>query len=297
MESSATKFTSAFLDAPWIVAAFLGVWGVMIGLEDFLLADVLFVAAGVLVCVKIARETNLRQKERRLWIFIAAFVCVMVFIGLDLRWTNRKAEEAANRKEQLSHLGEIPGLKGDLKTMRENQEAEKISAALSQAQADQKLDDIEEENKDLRKSVETKDAALVKIAKDQYALNFFPQVVISTNGRRDELIVQNNGKTNIVTYKMNLEGIDIADASLLSTISPTASNSYKMPETSLSVVVAHATPANARVPVEGTLYLSTLDNRRYSMAFTWFFEVKDGRVDKSYIEDHSITEVLETKLK
>jgi hypothetical protein len=298
MENTTGKFSSAFLDAPWIVAALLGVWGVMIGLEDFLLADIFFVAAGALVCVKVAKETNLREKERRLGIFVTAFICIMVLIGLDFRWTNRKATEASTRQEQLSHLGEIPKLNGDLQKMQNDRAADKITQALVQAKSDQKLDDIEGENKDLRKSVETKDAALVKIAKDQYALNFFPQIVVTTNGSTEQMFIQNLGKTNVVTYRLNVDGDDIREASALSTIAPNASNSFQVREVLKARIINRAVLlTDARVPLEGTVYLSTLDDRRYSMGFTWYFEIKDGKIDKSYIEDQSITEVVEGKPK
>lgn len=293
MEQNSSKASLfGWADTPWLVAALLGAWGVMIGLEDFLLADIFIVAAGALVCVRVAKETSLWKKERRLLVFIGAFVGIMVIIGLDLRWTNRKGEESKVRKEQLSHLGEIPALTNQLGGMRAAQAADKNAEALVQAKANQKLDDIEGENKALRKSVETKDAALVQIARDQYALNFFPQVLASAGEAIGEIRITNNGKTNINLQRIDVEGVAQDTKTVPALIVSQSNVSFKLSEEQRRyVAVKPAIAAGDRIPIECRAYLLTLDKKHYALDFTWFFKAKDGVLTEGNVIDHPITEI------
>lgn len=286
------KFTSVFLDAPWFVATFLGLWGVMIGMEDFFLADLFFIAAGVLCCVKLGKETNLRGKERKLVIFIVAFVAIMTTIGLDLRWTTRKSTEANIRREQLSHLSEIPNLKGELQKMKDKQDQTAVAQAIAQGKEDTKLSLIETENKELRKSVETKDAALVQIAKEQYSLNFFPEVFVSNEGVIDTAQIINNGKTNVDVYEIDLEGVPQDVKTVPALVVPGSRVGFQISAQQKQYIANHALGGTGvRIPIDCTVYLLTLDKKRYSLRFTWFFDAKDGVPTKSDTVDHPIAEI------
>ena len=244
------------------------------------------------MCGKIAKETNLRQKERRLWVFVAAFVCVMVLIGLDLRWTNRKAEEATKRAEQLSHLGELPGLKEDLRIMSDGQKAEKVAAALSQVKADQKLDDIQGENKDLRKSVETKDAALVQIARDQYALNFLPQIFVVSNGATDKLTILNNGNYDVTITNLLVHGHPMRANEAPALMPKGAMMQFTLSDHERNLIMSEALGGNAdRLPIECTASLTTKNGKNYALGFTWLFNIKDGAIVKTDVIDRPIVEI------
>jgi hypothetical protein len=284
------KFSSVFFDPAWLVASLAGAWGVVISMEEFIAADFLAIAAAVVICLKLGSETHLSRKDRKPLVFAVAFIIVVSIIGLDLRWTNQKRREARERSAQLAQLIQIPNLKEKLQQMEEAQNQRDRNEELRQAKAGQKLDDIEQENKDLRKSVETKDAALVSIAKDQYALNFFPQIVISTNGSADKMYITNNGKTNVEIYRTSFDGHDGPDGAILQTIAPTAIASFTTSAQTREVMLQRARATNSRVPVEGSVYILTLDKRHYRMSYTWYFETKDEKIDKSYILDGPIVE-------
>jgi hypothetical protein len=288
---STKQFTSVFLDPAWLVAILVGCWGVVVALEDFLLADLFAVAAGIVICLKVGAETKLLRKDRKPAAFIVAFIVVLGILVFAFRWTEHKKEEASERNQQLSQLGELPGLRDRLQKMEQAQIKRSEEEKEREIQSSQKLNDIEAENKGLRKSVETKDAALVSIAKDQYALNFFPQIAISSNGTVDTIYVTNNGKTNVELYRLVFDNNDspIGTPSP-QTIAPGSSDSFTTNEHGKQMAVQRARIAGSAASFAGTLYLSTLDKKKYHMTFTWSVTTKDDKIDKSFVINGPIVE-------
>jgi hypothetical protein len=285
------QFTSVFLDPAWLVAFLVGCWGVVIAMEDFRLADGLAVAAGIVICLKVGAETRLLSKDRRLLVFVLAFILVSGIVAVDFLWTDHKKEEAADRNKQLSQLGELPGLRDRFQKMEQAQIKRSEEERVREIQSSQQLTDIQNENKGLRKSVETKDAALVSIAKDQYALNFFPQIAISTNGTVDTMYVTNNGKTNVEVYRLMFENNESPIGSpSRQTIAPGANDSFMTTEQGKQTALQRAMLGGGITSLAGTLFLSTLDKKNYRMTFTWTFAVKDFKIDKTFITDGPIVE-------
>jgi hypothetical protein len=274
--------TFGWLDTPWIVAALLGVWGAMIGVEEFFVANVFMGLAGIAFVVRLFRD-SMQTLPRRIAPFLLGLVIASTIVGADFYFTGKKKQATEERNQ------EIPGLKGQITGLNGQLANQETARKIDQKASEQKLDDIEGQNKDLKKSVETKDAALVQIAKDQYALNFFPQILISTNGTTDSIYVSNNGKTNIEQDRVVIEGIDSPDVARPQTIAPGGTATFKLTETAVQTVLAK-TGSVGKVSVEGTMYLTTLDKRRYSIGFTYYFEVSDGKINKSYITDRAIVE-------
>jgi hypothetical protein len=288
-EESEKKFKSVFMDPAWLVALVIGAWGVVLAMEDFYLADCLAIAAGILLCLKVSAETNLLRRERKPGIFVVIFLAVVALVGADIRWTAHKRVEAAERNEQMGQLSEIPKLQQRLQEMGTAQQKASQDEAIRQAADNQNLRDIQHENEKLRRSIEAKDAALVSIAKDQYALNFFPQIVIMTNDSPDTVHVQNNGKTNVEVERVTLDGREIAGSSGPQTIAPNALTSFKMSDVGRQLILAKAAPGPS-TSMQGALYLSTLDKHRYRMSFTLTYVVKDHKIERSYVIDGPMSE-------
>jgi hypothetical protein len=238
--------------------------------EEFFLADLFMVLAGISCTARLTRDCFMHRRRR--WVpFVLWLAIIVSVIGVDIHLTKKKKTSSEAKAGEITRLtGEVGNLNGTV---------QKQSVALKEEQAhtDQHVSDIQDENKQLRTSIDKKDVALVKIAQDQYALNFFPQIVITTNGSNNQMFIQNNGKTNVETYRLVMDGVEVKDAKLLSTIAPTASSSYLIGSSSQDEIARRGATTNARVPMEGTIYLSTLDKRKYKMIFTWYWEVKDGK--------------------
>jgi hypothetical protein len=268
-------------DTPWTVAALLGVWGVMIGIEEFFWADLFMVLAGVWCSVRLFRDCS-TPGRRRISAFILGLLIFWSIVGVDLTLTARKKASSEAKADQ------IPKLNEKISELQETVRSQNQQIIQQQSQSNQKLSDISAENIALRKSVEVKDAALVSIAKQQYALNFFPQVVVTTNESADTMYVQNHGKTNIDLYRLIVQGFDETGAVKRTTIAPDAFMSYTMKEQKKTQIINQAPFTNGEAVLSGEVYLVTLDNKKYEMPFSWYFDVKDGKISKSYIVDGSI---------
>lgn len=287
--------TFGWMDTPWVVATLLGAWGVMIGIEAFTFANTFMVIAGLAFVFRLYKDT-IQHPPRRKSVFILGVLIAVVIICADVYFSKLKRQSLETKAQ------EIPGLKsqisalqtklGDLRTQLGMQDSER---KVDEGKSEQKLDDIKQENGDLRKSVETKDAALVSIAKDQYALNFFPQIAISSNGSIDTMAVQNNGKTNIESYRLVLFGVDVPDASVHQTIAPSSYSTYTLSSDGKKHVMEQAGLTGGESSFVGTLYLMTLDHRLYTMGFKWTFEVSQGNITKSFITNYAIVPESESK--
>jgi hypothetical protein len=287
---STKEFRSVFLDPAWLVASLLAFWGVVIAMEEFLLADGFAIAAGLVICLKIGAETHLLRKDRKPLIFTIAFVATAGLVTADIVWTEHKKREALERDSQLAQLSDLPTLRDRLQKMEEAQVQRSEEARIREVKSGQKLNDIEQQNKGLRRSVETKDAALISIAKQQYALNFFPQVIVSTNGSPDTMSVTNNGKTNIEIYRLSINGSDAAGPTLPETVAPSSVGTFVTTDAGKAAVISQAQSNGGTALINGTVYILTLDKKKYQMTFSWTYKVTDGNIEKSFITDGPIVE-------
>ena len=194
------KDLASWLGIAWIVAFLAGLWGVMIGVGKFEISEFLFLVCGAIVLIKVGHETMRHRTKKRLIALIACLLIVSLTEYGVILWTGGLSVEAQEQKRRLSQLDQIPTLTTQLDDLKN---AEKIAEAKSQ----QQVDDIAKENRDLKASIDKKDAALVQIAKEQYSLNFFPQVLASTEGKIDEVQIINNGKTNVDLYEIDVEKV------------------------------------------------------------------------------------------
>jgi len=185
-------------DTPWTVAALLGVWGVFMGVEEFFLANVFMVLAGASCTVRLYKD-SIQAWPRKNLAFALGLVIILAIVVVDIRLTAKKKASTEAKEGEITRLtGEVGQLNGTV---------EKQSVALKEAQAhtDQHVSDIQDENKQLRASIDKKDAALVSIARQQFALNFFPQVFVSDNGTPNEVAIINNGKTTATITEIDVE--------------------------------------------------------------------------------------------
>src|ERR1700728_2480998 len=94
-------------DTPWTVAALLGAWGVMIGVEEFFLADVFMVLAGATSTARLARDCF--QHRRRRWVpFVLWLAIIGTVVGVDIHLTERKQQSSEAK------AGEIPKLNAQI---------------------------------------------------------------------------------------------------------------------------------------------------------------------------------------
>src|ERR1035437_6465178 len=156
-------------------------------------------------------------------------VCAILFVVIigaeykTLRWTNGLAVEAGEQQKRLKQLDDIPGLESQLQALKQQQ-------LTDVATAKQQVDDIGKDNKDLKGSIEKKDAILAAIAKEQLDLNYAPEVTITTNDTKDIIFVMNNGKTNVVLYGFDIDGMIVGGEKIPQTIAPTTSTRFSAGE-------------------------------------------------------------------
>jgi hypothetical protein len=244
-EETDNRSPFSWADTPWTVAALLGAWGVFLGAEEFFLANVFMVLAGASCTFRLYKD-SIAFKPRKKGAFVLGLAIVVVIVAVDIHLTDKK-KESSEKKSQ-----EIPKLTAEIGNLQQTINEQRTALATAQGQANQKLFDISQQNADLKKSVDTKDAALVAIAKEQYALNFFPQVYVATFDSKDEVKVSNNGKTNIEVYgyKIDSQPPKIESPPLL--IVPGANTGYKIND----YIVKTALPLSRNpVPLECVVYL------------------------------------------
>jgi hypothetical protein len=272
-------------DTPWTVAALLGAWGVMIGIEEFFLADVFMVLAGASATLRLARDCF--AQNRRKWVpFVLWLAIIVAIVGVDIRLTMRKKESSTARSAQ------IPELNAKIENLNATIQKQNTELNNAQARTDQQVLDIQEENKQLRASIDKKDAALVSIAKQQYALNFFPQVFAVTNGTTDSVVIQNNGKTNVTVSEIDMEDSKQDASNVPALVISGGTITFTMHESTRKAIASRAPNGNAdRLPIECVIRLSTLDKKSYLLPFTWLFDIKDGTIIKTAVIDRPIVEV------
>jgi hypothetical protein len=185
---SESKSPFSWADTPWMAAALLGAWGVFMGVEEFFLANTFMVLAGASCTVRLYRD-NIQSEPRRNSAFVLGLAIIVAIVGVDIHLTAKKKDSSEAK------AGEIPRLNKQIADLQGTIDKQNAKLNQSQGQSDQKLADISQENKDLRRSVEAKDSALIAIAKQQLDLSFVPAVDITHETGRIHIF--NRGKTTI----------------------------------------------------------------------------------------------------
>jgi hypothetical protein len=279
----------AWADTPWMVAALLGAWGVFMGVEEFFLANVFMVLAGVSCTARLARDCF--EHRRRRWVPFGIWLAIVVtIVAVDIHLTEKKKASSEAKEGEITRLtGQVANLNGTI---------QRQSIALSEAQGhtDQHVSDIQEENRQLRASIDKKDAALVSIAKQQYSLNFSPQVLASVITTSDEVRILNNGKTNVEVYDFRIEnaGINMEGAPSALLVAG-LSTGFKISEMVKNIILLRASRDEStgkdRTSLECSVSISTQDHKRYLLPYTWVFVVKDGAIASSFAIDRPITKL------
>jgi hypothetical protein len=265
--SSQNKTPFSWADTPWTVAALLGVWGVLMGVEEFFLANIFMVLAGA-SCVVRRYKDNIHSKPHRRSAFVLGLAIIVAIVGVDIHLTAKKKESSEAKAR------EIPGLHQQIQDLQGTINVQNAKLNQSQGQSDQKLADISQENKDLKKSVEAKDAALIAIAKQQLNLSFVPAVDITHETGR--LHIFNKGKTTIRIWG-DKYGSDkaIMEATPMA-IPPTGAYDLFSEKMEKLILAQIGDNGEARVPFE--LYLSTEDEKKHVVLCTFWEVVKDSKL-------------------
>jgi hypothetical protein len=289
--------TFRWVDTPWVIAAVLGVWGVMIGSEEFLLANVAVCIAAILVAVQLARETLIWTRRRHTLSFVFGLLAVIALVGAAFWWTGRQKASSETKSAQLAKLGQIPQLQQTIQDMKQSEQDTAKAQAMEQGKLEQQVKDIGADNKSLKTSIEQKDATLATIARDQYALNFTPQIVPQNDNSQDQVKFVNLGKTNVMISDLNCTNTYFKIAKMKESPGQIVPNSW------LSAAIAADTKdfivkvvlnfADGKVPLECSVSIETLDKKHYLLPFTWMFVVKDNSISSSYSIAHAVTEVKE----
>jgi hypothetical protein len=276
---------SSWVNIGWLVALIVGLWGVMIGLGKFGLSEFMFLFCGAIAIARLIYEAVTDRTRTRIIVCMFFFVAIIVIEYYTLRWTNGLAVEARAQEQRLSKLDQIPTLTSQLQEMQEQQ---KIDRATSK----QQMDDFGQTNKDLKSSIEEKDAKLAAIAKEQLDLNYSPEVLVTSNDTKDNIFITNNGKTNVVLYELEMDGTEISDVKIPETIVPTASERFTAQDKAKETVLMRAQQQNtAQISFDGTAYLRTENKKKYSLGFTVTYEIKDGAITKMFVTDHAINDI------
>jgi hypothetical protein len=286
-----------WVDTPWTVAAVLGIWGVMIGIEEFLAANIAASIAAIFATVRLGKETLIWTRKRHTPSFALGFFAIVALLGVDFWWTGHQKTESDDKKVQLSHLSEIPKLHDTINQMTRDEEVASKSQAVEQAKMEQKLSDIGSDNTRLKSSIEKKDAVLARIAQDQYALNFTPQVTVYTRDKVNELWFMNAGKTNIDISDIVCEQLSPThtpkDNHHTVLITPNSSVSMGFSEEGLSTVLKEAPQhPDGEIPVDCKATIQTNDKKQYTLNFTWFFMVKDHTIFRSVGAANGVVPVI-----
>lgn len=285
-----------WVDTPWSIAAVLGAWGVMIGNEAFLLADIAICFAAILAAVQLARETLIWTARRHTPPFVFGLLTVLIVVGVAFWWTGLQKSSAETKRDELSKLGQIPQLKQTIQEMRNGEQEAAKAQAVQEASLQQQVKDIGADNKSLKTSIEKKDAVLAQIARDQYALNFTPEITTETDDSPDQVKFVNLGKTNVMMSDVNCTQPDFNISKMNEAPGQLAPNSWvgvllHDENAKANIVIVAPKYTDGRVPLYCTVSLETLDKRHYLLPFTWTFVVKDKAISRSYAIPRAMIDV------
>ncbi len=245
------------------------------------------VLAGVSSTARLARDCF--QHRRRRWVpFVLWIAIIGTVVGVDIHLTERKKQSSE------ANAGEIPKLNTQIGTLNATIQAQSTELSKSQGRTDQHVQDIQDENKQLRASIERKDAKLEAIAEKQYELNFLPQIFAITNGATDKLTFINNGNYEVTVTNILMGGVPPNTGEMPTIVAKSGILIFTLSDNEKTYIVAKAPGGNAdRLPIEGAAYLTTKNGKSYVLAFTWLFYIKNGSIVKTDVIDRPVVEVTQ----
>src|ERR1035437_6203028 len=134
----------------------------------------------------------------------------------------------------------MPQLRQTIRDMTKSEEDAAKAQAVEQGKLEQKLGDIGDDNKRLKTSIEEKDKTLAEIAREQYALNFTPQVTVYTQNLPDQLFFMNNGKTNVeilMPFCEHLDSLVPRDPNQRALLTPASTMGFSLTDHAKQVVL------------------------------------------------------------
>src|ERR1700730_15983068 len=102
----------------WDVALLIGVWGALMGIGHYFLADLFFIFAILLFCLKWGHFTNILTPRRRIGLFSVGIIFALALTLGTVIWTSKQAKEAQEEKQKLSRLELIPGLQQQINDLK-----------------------------------------------------------------------------------------------------------------------------------------------------------------------------------
>lgn len=102
----------------WDVALLIGVWGALLGIGHYFLADLFFILAVLLFCLKWGHFTNIFTPRRRTGLFSIGISFALILTLGTIVWTSKQAKEAWEEKQKLSQLDLIPGLQQQINDLK-----------------------------------------------------------------------------------------------------------------------------------------------------------------------------------
>jgi hypothetical protein len=95
----------------WAVALFIGLWGAMVGVGQFIPAYIFGGLAWLLCVLKWGHATHINEKRRKIWAFSLGLVVLFAIAVWTVKWTIDRAADADRQAANLAQLREIPSLK------------------------------------------------------------------------------------------------------------------------------------------------------------------------------------------
>jgi hypothetical protein len=280
-------------NAAWLVAGVVAVWGVFISLDSFALANASLITAALISFYKAAAETHLRSKQRKPGIFAVAalLIAALLFLGI---WFSHYREHVKNEQDRISSekdrkIENLQGLPQEIVSLKE-------AGKTQSDKADQKIDDLAKQNGQLERAIARKDQDLVDIAKHELALKFEPKVLVESRASKDTLFVTNYGDTGIQLLDLQLEGYPLVDEGTgkpkftATSLPPRTWDEARIDNGSQTKIIASAR-GGTLAKVNGNIVFRTNDAKRYRLAFTWIFNLKEGKIASVSCEDYVPTEM------
>jgi hypothetical protein len=128
----------------------MSIWGALMGVGDYDIANLFFMASAILFLLQWGRATSISRPQRRVALFLSGMVVTIMVVVFVFRWTSHKSTEAETQKRQLAKLDQIPGLESQISTLRTTQNQSETARQVDNAYLRAKLEDAYKLNDQMR---------------------------------------------------------------------------------------------------------------------------------------------------
>lgn len=115
------KEVTSWNSVGWYVALLVGIWGALMGVGQYYLADLFFSFAIILFCVKWGHFTQIHNLNRRRLLFLTGVIPAIALMVVTIVWSRSQERDAKKRETELSRLSLIPGLQDQVNKIPELQ--------------------------------------------------------------------------------------------------------------------------------------------------------------------------------